>query len=40
MASAFIGIVEWWIRHQMPHSTQFMADQVRNLFEKNQVYPK
>jgi AcrR family transcriptional regulator len=40
MASAFIGIVEWWIRHQMPQSTQFMADQVRNLFENNQVYPK
>ncbi|MDR6880346.1 TetR/AcrR family transcriptional regulator [Bacillus sp. 3255] len=40
MASAFIGIVEWWIRHQMPHSTQFMADQVRNLFEKNQIYPE
>lgn len=38
MASAFIGIVEWWIRHQMPHSTQFMAEQVRNLFENNQVY--
>ncbi|NQX61217.1 TetR/AcrR family transcriptional regulator [Paenibacillus qinlingensis] len=40
MASAFIGIVEWWIRHHMPQSTQFMADQVRNLFENNQVYPK
>ncbi|WP_051505131.1 TetR/AcrR family transcriptional regulator [Paenibacillus durus] len=39
MASAFIGIVEWWIRHQMPHSTDFMADQVRKLFEKNQIYP-
>ncbi|BFT73712.1 TetR/AcrR family transcriptional regulator [Paenibacillus sp. P36] len=39
MASAFIGIVEWWIRHQMPHSTQFMADQVKSLFENNQVYP-
>lgn len=38
MSSAFIGIVEWWIRHQMPHSTQFMADQVRNLFDNNQVY--
>ncbi|SFD75793.1 DNA-binding transcriptional regulator, AcrR family [Paenibacillus catalpae] len=35
MASAFIGIVEWWIRLQMPHSTSFMADQVRDLFEKN-----
>jgi len=40
MASAFIGILEWWIRHEMPHSTPFMADQVRKLFEKNQVYSK
>lgn len=39
MASAFIGIVEWWIRHQMPHSRDFMADQVRKLFKKNQIYP-
>ncbi|EST11938.1 TetR/AcrR family transcriptional regulator [Sporolactobacillus laevolacticus] len=39
MASAFIGIVEWWIRHQMPYSTNFMADQVRKLFEKSQIYP-
>lgn len=37
MASAFIGIVEWWIRHDMPQSTQFMADQVRTLFENNQL---
>ncbi|MEK8133060.1 TetR/AcrR family transcriptional regulator [Paenibacillus filicis] len=39
MASAFLGIVEWWIRHRMPHSPEFMADQVRKLFEKNEVYP-
>lgn len=38
MASAFIGIAEWWIRHRMPHSAAFMADQVKQLFEKNQVY--
>ncbi|MBP3963142.1 TetR/AcrR family transcriptional regulator [Paenibacillus lignilyticus] len=35
LASAFIGVVEWWIRQQMPHTTQFMADQVKHLFEKN-----
>lgn len=35
MASAFIGIVEWWVRRRMPHSSAFMADQVRRLFEKN-----
>ncbi|SDW02873.1 TetR/AcrR family transcriptional regulator [Paenibacillus sp. CF384] len=38
LASAFIGIVEWWIRQRMPHSSQFMAEQVKHLFEKNQVY--
>ncbi|WP_435172003.1 TetR/AcrR family transcriptional regulator [Paenibacillus glycanilyticus] len=38
MASAFIGIVEWWIRRGMPHSTSFMAGQVQQLFENNQVY--
>ncbi|MGG3312280.1 TetR/AcrR family transcriptional regulator [Paenibacillus lautus] len=37
IASAFIGIVEWWIRHQMPYSTEFMVDQVKKLFEKNQI---
>lgn len=34
LASAFIGIVEWWIRHRMPHSAAFMVEQVKHLFEK------
>lgn len=38
MTSAFIGILEWWIRQEMPHSPRYMADQVRRLFEKNEVY--
>lgn len=33
MASAFVGTVEWWIEHQMPHSPERMAQQVRSLFE-------
>ncbi|MFB6466778.1 TetR-like C-terminal domain-containing protein [Cytobacillus sp. Hz8] len=37
MASAFIGIVKWWIRHQMPQSSEYMAIQVKKLFEKNEV---
>lgn len=37
MASAFVGIVEWWIRRGMPYPEDFMADQVRRLFEKNIV---
>jgi len=40
MTSAFVGILEWWIRNQMPRSTEFMANQVRKLFEKNQVHLK
>ncbi|WP_127586427.1 TetR/AcrR family transcriptional regulator [Paenibacillus koleovorans] len=39
MASAFIGVVEWWIRHQMPHSTKYMADQVHHLFSHSQGSP-
>ncbi|MCL6459451.1 MAG: TetR family transcriptional regulator C-terminal domain-containing protein, partial [Gorillibacterium sp.] len=39
MASAFVGIVEWWILHKMPHSPRFMAEQVWRLFERNEIYP-
>ncbi|MGG6311630.1 TetR/AcrR family transcriptional regulator [Paenibacillus macerans] len=39
MASAFVGTVEWWIQHGMPHPPEFMADQLWKLFEKNEVYP-
>lgn len=38
MASSFVGIVEWWIKHKMPHPPQYMAEQLCRLFEKNQVY--
>ncbi|MBW7453443.1 TetR/AcrR family transcriptional regulator [Paenibacillus sepulcri] len=37
MASAFVGIVEWWIQHKMPHPPQFMAEQLYRLFEKNDI---
>jgi AcrR family transcriptional regulator len=36
MASAFVGVVEWWIKNKMPHAPQFMAQQVWNIFEKSQ----
>lgn len=39
LASAFIGILEWWIRRQMPHSAAYMSEQVRQLFETNHVSP-
>ncbi|NHN30812.1 TetR/AcrR family transcriptional regulator [Paenibacillus agricola] len=39
MSSAFVGTVEWWILNKMPHSPQFMAEQVWRLFERNDIYP-
>ncbi|MFB5265273.1 TetR/AcrR family transcriptional regulator [Paenibacillus enshidis] len=39
VASAFVGLVEWWIQHNMPHPPEFMADQLWKLFEKNEVFP-
>lgn len=39
MASAFIGIVEWWVRREMPYSPEFMAGEVQKLFARNQIYP-
>jgi len=38
MASAFVGILEWWTRNKMPHSSEYMAEQVRKLYEKNHVF--
>lgn len=37
-ASAFVGTVEWWIRNEMPHSPEFMAQQLLNLFARNQIF--
>jgi AcrR family transcriptional regulator len=37
MASAFVGTVEWWIQHQMPYQPEYMAEQLRKLFEKNEL---
>ncbi|MFC4807730.1 TetR/AcrR family transcriptional regulator [Paenibacillus sp. GCM10023250] len=37
VASAFVGIVEWWIGRAMPHSPEAMARQLRDLFAKNGV---
>jgi AcrR family transcriptional regulator len=35
MASAFVGVVEWWIKNNMPHSPQIMAQQLWDIFDKN-----
>lgn len=36
-ASAFVGTVENWILNHMPHSPQFMAEQVWTLFVRNNI---
>ncbi|WP_240420793.1 TetR/AcrR family transcriptional regulator [Paenibacillus periandrae] len=33
-ASAFVGIIEWWIQNKMPHSPQYMAEQMWDLFKR------
>ncbi|MGF7029247.1 AcrR family transcriptional regulator [Paenibacillus mucilaginosus] len=36
MTSSFVGIVEWWIQHRMPHPPQYMAEQLSLLLVKNE----
>ncbi|WCM63716.1 TetR-like C-terminal domain-containing protein [Paenibacillus polymyxa] len=36
-ASAFVGLVEWWITNNMHHKTRIMAEQVWKLFERNDI---
>ncbi|MDF2939026.1 MAG: TetR family transcriptional regulator [Paenibacillaceae bacterium] len=38
MASAFVGIVEWWILHGMPHTSLYMAEQLHLLLNRNGIY--
>jgi hypothetical protein len=38
MASAFVGVVEWWIKNTMPHSPQYMAQHLWDIFEKQQLF--
>lgn len=37
-ASAFVGSMEWWIRNGMPHSPQYMAEQLMSLFVRTQIF--
>ncbi len=34
MGTAYVGVVEWWITHGMPHSPTEMAKQVGILLER------
>lgn len=36
MASAFVGVVEWWIKNKMPYTPHYMAQQVCTIFERSQ----
>ena len=36
-ATAFVGTLEWWILNQMPHTADYMAEQVWTLFERNNI---
>jgi hypothetical protein len=38
MASAFVGVVEWWIKNNMPRSPQYMAQHLWDIFEKQQLF--
>jgi AcrR family transcriptional regulator len=37
-ASAFVGIMEWWILNKMPHPPQYMAEHIWKLFKMNDKY--
>ncbi|WP_434084054.1 TetR-like C-terminal domain-containing protein [Halalkalibacter oceani] len=38
MASAFVGMIEWWIEQDLPYSPEYMAKELEKLYEKNGVY--
>lgn len=38
MASAFVGVIEWWLAAGRPHPPLFMAEQLWKLLERNQIY--
>ncbi len=40
VASAAIGIIEWWITHSMPYPATYMVDQLWLLLERVQVVHK
>ncbi len=40
LASAIVGVLEWWITHSMPCSTTDIVDQLWSLLERIQVVPQ
>jgi hypothetical protein len=39
LASAAVGVLEWWITHSMPYPATNMAEQLWALLECNQMVP-
>ncbi len=39
LASALIGVLEWWITQKMPHSATDMVEQLWSLLERIQMVP-
>ncbi|MBD8847334.1 TetR/AcrR family transcriptional regulator [Priestia megaterium] len=35
VANAYVGVVEWWLKNEMPYSPKEMAEKVGNLLERN-----
>lgn len=33
--TAYVGVIEWWIRNEMPYPPQIMAEQVGALLERS-----
>jgi AcrR family transcriptional regulator len=38
MASAFVGVVEWWIKNNMPYSPQYMVQHLWDHLEKQRLF--
>ncbi|WNS43452.1 TetR/AcrR family transcriptional regulator [Paenibacillus sp. MMS20-IR301] len=40
LASAVVGVMEWWITHSMPYPAKDMIADILNLMERNQMVPR
>jgi uncharacterized protein YjeT (DUF2065 family) len=40
LASAVVGVMEWWITHSMPYPAKEMIADILTLMERNQMAPR
>lgn len=40
LASAVVGVMEWWITHSMPYPAKEMIEDILALMERNQMAPR